>query len=728
VGIRIRVLFVAVLVCFAVVPTGVASAGSCDPADPSVCLYPWPNDRFTRADPTTDTGRRLALRLDQMPANAAGVPIDPTQFNRNDGFSPGSLIVTRVPGIDTQTAFDANGFPTNTNPSRSFAKNARAVLIDATARKHPRELIWAELEYPPDATNSEVGSATDSRPREQVQTLIIHPGRNLREGHRYVVALRDLVDAKGKTIAAPAAFARYRDGDARSASYDRVFRVLKKAGIARSDLYLAWDFTVASERNLSERMLHIRDDAFAKLGDRNLADRRIDGAPPTWVVNPDLPDDQVRNAPDVPELGNVAGDLDGITDFAPCDPDGCKEGQNDRLLRIVRGRVVVPCYLDTPECASGGSFIYGLDGLPVENPATRALANFVCIIPRSVLTRGPARPSLYGHGLLGDASQVTGGAIQALAFEQNILLCATDWSGMSTEDLPNAVSILANLSHFDSLADRGQQGMLNFLYLGRALIHPQGMTIDPAFSPGGKPALAPGHLYYDGGSQGGIMGGGLTAVAPDFTRAALGVPGMNYSILLQRSIDFDTYAQVMYNAYPDRLKRPLVLSLIQLLWDRAEANGYAQHITRDPLPNTPTHEVILSMAYGDHQVSNWATIVEARTVGARLRTPALEPFRQQGDMFFGIPAIDAWPASGSELLVSDVGTLRTVDGRVKGTPPPPVLNTPNREGVDPHGPDASEQVWARAQIGAFLQPDAQSTLIPVCDETPCYLDGWDGAG
>ena len=38
------------------------------------------------------------------------------------------------------------------------------------------------------------------------------------------------------------------------------------------------------------------------------------------------------------------------------------------------------------------------------------------------------------------------------------------------------------------------------------------------------------------------MGGALTAVAPDFNRAALGVPGMNYSTLLQRSVDFDTYA------------------------------------------------------------------------------------------------------------------------------------------------------------------------------------------
>ena len=62
-----------------------------------------------------------------MPRNVEGKPIDPTPFNRNDGFSPGSLIITRVPGLDTPAAFARNGFPTNTDPSLSFAKEARAI-------------------------------------------------------------------------------------------------------------------------------------------------------------------------------------------------------------------------------------------------------------------------------------------------------------------------------------------------------------------------------------------------------------------------------------------------------------------------------------------------------------------------------------------------------------------------------------------------------------------------
>ena len=94
------------------------------------------------------------------------------------------------------------------------------------------------------------------------------------------------------------------------------------------------------------------------------------------------------------------------------------------------------------------------------------------------------------------------------------------------------------------------------------------------------------------------MGGGLTAVAPDFNRAGLGVPGMNYSTLLQRSVDFDTYALVIYPNYTRELDRQLWLSQIQLLWDRGEANGYAHHMTTDPLPNTPSHNVLMHVALG----------------------------------------------------------------------------------------------------------------------------------
>ena len=211
------------------------------------------------------------------------------------------------------------------------------------------------------------------------------------------------------------------------------------------------------------------------------------------------------------------------------------------------------------------------------------------------------------------------------------------------------------------MADRMQQGFLNMLFLGRAMIHPQGLSSNAAFQKNGQSVLDTTRLFFDGNSQGGIMGGGLTAVAPDFDRAVLGVPGMNYSTLLQRSVDFDTYAAIIYPNYTRVLDRQLWLSQIQLLWDRGEANGYAHHITTDPLPNTPRHTVLMHVAFGDHQVSDTAAEVEARTIGARAYQPALLAGRSPWPRLQMIPSIGSFPFGGSAIVFWDTGS--GADGR-----------------------------------------------------------------
>src|SRR3954451_14707865 len=63
------------------------------------CLAPFPDDFYTRADRSTATGRRVDFQPSAMPENANGVPIDPAEWNRNDGFSPGITILLRAPGV-----------------------------------------------------------------------------------------------------------------------------------------------------------------------------------------------------------------------------------------------------------------------------------------------------------------------------------------------------------------------------------------------------------------------------------------------------------------------------------------------------------------------------------------------------------------------------------------------------------------------------------------------------
>ena len=105
-------------------PPGFDVTTGCDFLDPSVCLQPWPNDYFTVPDGSTPTGRRLNLTSDAMPRNVAGKPIEPGDYNRNDGFGPGSPIHLRIPGLDNQAAFDRTGLVPETDISQSFDVDA----------------------------------------------------------------------------------------------------------------------------------------------------------------------------------------------------------------------------------------------------------------------------------------------------------------------------------------------------------------------------------------------------------------------------------------------------------------------------------------------------------------------------------------------------------------------------------------------------------------------------
>ncbi len=667
-----------------------SEAANCDfiasPGNP-LCLLPFPDDYYTVSDPSSPTGRRVSLNTAGMPANAFGKHIDATPYNASDGFSPGASILLKVPGIDTVADVQATGAVPVNHIGQYRKGNAPVVVIDAnTGRRWP---IWTEID----------STATD--PTNAV--LEIHPAVNFASGHRYIVALRDLRNAGGQKLEAPAAFRYYRDRvpskqpliNARRGHYEAIFSRLQSSGIQRKDLYLAWDFTVASDQNNTGRELAMRNAAFAQLGDTNLADGVPQGSSPSF---------QVTSVETAPNPGQIA--------------------------RRVKGSFEVPCYL-FPSCAAGGTFQLDPSGAPIQNGTWTA--NFDCIVPESVVT-GPAgagRPSLYGHGLFGDAGEVASSPQRALSQEHGIVQCATDEIGMSESDIPSVVAALQDISAFPTIPDRLQQGLLDELFLGRAMISPTGFTTDPAFHQDGTllsgPVLNTSHLYYNGNSQGGIMGGALTAVSPDFTRASLGVPAMNYSVLLPRSVDFDEFAAVLYPSYPVEITHPLVLDLMQMLWDRGEPNGYASRMTDNPLPDTPPHQVVMDVAFGDHQVTDYQADVEARTIGAAAHRPVLFPGRwPETDVLWNVPSIRRYPYTGSAIYYWDTGPVRedpANPGAQIGTEPPPWENLPNRSGEDPHGAPraaAAEQQLVSDFFGGAI-PKSDN-----CGGGPCYAGSFTG--
>ena len=626
----------------------------CDPLDTTRCLLPFPSNAYTRLDQSTPTGIRVAFPAEGMPSNADGVAMEPDEWNRNDGFSPNTPILARFPGLDAA----ASNLPTWTDIGASLADDASVVLYDTTSGE--RVPLWAEL---------------DSHAVEDDDRLLtVRPAVSLAEGHQFAVAFRGLKDSGGADIAPSDVFRVYRDNlltevesvEARRNDMEAMFGHLTEAGVDRSTVQLAWTFTVASTKNLSERMLHIRDTALAELGD----------TAPAFTITTVTPN------------------------------------SDDNIALQIDGTFTVPNFL-TGDGSPGNSFFYtgdGLDDLPAVNPEHPTLeAPFVCNISAATIEgTEPAHLVQYGHGLLGDHHEIDAGNVRAMSNEHNVVHCATKWAGMSEDDIGNAALTLTDMGNFLTMTDRLQQGVLNQIFLGRLMTRSGGLADDPNFQRAdGSPLVDTAHLDYDGNSQGGIMGLMLAAVSPDIERAVLGVPGMNYSMLLPRSVDFDTYEAIMKPAYPNDLDRTLIFAIVQMLWDRGEGAGYVQHVTANPYAGTPAKTVLLHVAYGDHQVTELSALVEARTIGATIHRPvAVDGRWAEKEPGWGLEST-TYPSTGSAIVIWDSGMA-----------PIPFENLPPREGDDSHE-DPRADADVRVQKASFLFDD---TLIDVCAGAACAAD------
>jgi hypothetical protein len=257
--------------------------------------------------------------------------------------------------------------------------------------------------------------------------------------------------------------------------------------------------------------------------------------------------------------------------------------------------------------------------------------------------------------------------------------------------------------------------MLNQLFLARLLRHPQGFRAHPAFRVGDASVLTGDEVFYDGNSQGGILGSVVVAASKDIKRGSLGVVGMNYSTLLTRSSDFALYSVPLYLSYQDDLDRPLAMALMQMLWDRSENDGYALHIADNSAFKGPPKHLLLHPAFGDHQVSMWTAQVMARTIGAHADFSRVDPARNPDTVeSFALPALDyQTDADGSGMVLWDEpwGGERCHD---QTTPPPPTGNTPPNDGDDPHECPRREAV-GRCQKSNFLAPNGRLVAVPRSD-------------
>ena len=558
----------------------------CDALVPTACVLPFPSNRYLEDDAKMITGKHVAFPKGALPKMQNGEPMPGDKFSQIDGFSPGLAPFTHMPGATI------TGLPDPDHIEDSLADGCPTVMIDtSTGARVPH---WAELD---------VSGNDDDR-----RVLYVRPVVRLKDATRYIVAIRRIVDKDGKPLPASPAFAALRDEtgfdhpsiDARRALYEDIFGQLQKAGIDKSELQIAWDYTTASKENMTGPAVKMRDDALSKVGD----------------VGPDY---VIDSAMDAPEAG---------------------------IARRIEGRMTVPLYLKNPDPDPESRLVLGADGLPVQNGT--AEYPFTVIIPEACTKGVPCPLVQYGHGLLGGRGEVGSGPVESFITKYGYVAFATDWIGMAGDDSSTLANIVAagDISKFAETPERSIQGFVNAILAMRMMSG--GFVSDPEAMFGGVSAIDPSQRFYYGNSQGGIFGAALMTLHVDVTRGILGVPGMPYNLLLHRSQDFGTFFFLLKNTFPDPIDQNVVLGIVQTLWDRGEPNGYAPYMRGDDrLPNTPEKDVLIHVAIGDHQVSPLGAHVLARAVGARSMKPAVRPI-------YGIEEAEM-PYQGSAIVEFDFG-------------------------------------------------------------------------
>lgn len=647
-----------------VVPTAPPPPLDCDPLTPSYCGFPFPNDYWTEDDAGTATGRRLALPQVIMPTNTLGVQSDPGAFNEMDGFSPGIPAMAHLPGAAL------TGLTTPADIPSSLSMQSPTVLLNAATGERlahwvdiDEYVVQAKLRVDDDEARPRFTIDRDIDELRQEQAFMVRPAIRPEDATRYIVAIRNVVDGNGDLLEPSPGFLALRDGtpsddpiiESRRAHFEEIFTILADHGVPRSDLQLAWDYTTASRENNTRAMVHMRDDALATFPE---------GVPYTI------------------ELKN-----EGLIDGMAC------------RLEVTFD---VPLYMTQGE--TGALLKLGEDGLPEQNgtfPYSAAL-----LVPMSAQTE--AAPLVaFGHGQLGAKEQVLG--LQPFVVSENFAAFGMDWKGFASDDLGTVVAALTggDFSTFRAVPERMHQGFLNFLVAMRTLSvaadgGPSTVLNQALDSDCGGAALDGSRRYYFGGSQGGILGASLMAIATDIERGLLAVPGQPYNILLNRSVNFDPFAAQIYALTNwNALDMQLNLALVQGLWDRAEPTGYSKYIRTNTLPGTPAHEVLIQVSKADHQVTNLGAHIMARTIGGVVNlAPTIRDV-------WGLEVVTG-AHTGSAMIEIDFGN-----------PDPPLTNIPHWADTqpDPHG-RATE---LRSIGGVLSRFYATGVAENVCDG-PCDED------
>jgi hypothetical protein len=453
--------------------------------------------------------------------------------------------------------------------------------------------------------------------------LFLRPAQRLTGGHRYAVAITKAVKgADGNDLPIPPGFAALRDGkhtdhallEAERPRFAAVLEALDSAGYPADDLVVAWEFTVASDDFIHQDMIAARDAAVAALDNHTIqftitkdSGSGSGSAATTRIIEGTL---------DAPLFLTDGGD-------AVMQPVVARDSNN---LPMMQGWYQIPFAAIVPPCAYSSPTPVGM--------------------------------VIYGHGLMGAATEVEGGTQQTTASSLCMVFAATDLRGMSTQDLAAVATALNDGTHADQVMEVLEQGLVNQVTLVRALRTTFAQTLFVDANNGNKVLVDPTNVVYYGLSQGGIFGTSIMAYDPTLTLGVLGVGAANYSMLLDRSSDWPTYRSILSAAYPDSLDDTMLLSLFQMRWDKTEGAGIVNSVLAGSPTSPQPKQLLMQIALSDNQVPNIGSYWQARSMGI----PVIGP-----------TPVTPWGLTVQQTPITTGSAMIIMDG---GAPPAPATNVP----------------------------------------------------
>lgn len=542
----------------------VAIPDDCNPLGGRGCLLPWPSLTYETADASRASGYRLALPPGGMPKNMEMVALDPAPFNaRWDGFSPtGPLLAMFDHGVS------GDGLPSFKAPEASLAATSPIVVLDLD--RGERVAFFAEVDQ-------NIRFA-DSR------ALIIRPLVRLHEKTHYAVAIRTSVkSADGSPLPISPGFAALRDGTPfahprfadMAARAPAMFDKLAAAGVARSELALAWDFVTGSDEALRADLTAMRSQALPAIGDK--------GAKLTFTAE------------------------------AQADDGGA--------YRHYLGTFQSPSFLTDDE-ADGSVLRRDAAGVPQAQGLRNA--HFAAIIPRCVETQPLPRPTIiFGHGLFGSsAGYLNDNFVKQLAEDHCLVILAGDFIGLTDRQLVAAAYAALDLNLGPTITEKLAQSVVDFMALESIARGP--MAASPLFQIGGKAVIDPARTFYVGGSLGGIMGNVIMAYDPNLTRGVLAVPGGAWSLLFERSNAWTLLKPALQGSYNDPDIYALNVALFGMAFEPYDPITTAAHVIKDPLFGNPVKNILMWYSTGDCLVSNITTEFVAREMGMNMIGPSVK--------------------------------------------------------------------------------------------------------